>query len=188
MSEKKAGPNGAGATQAEEPATAPATTATRDAALAGASDDLAQLRVRARERDEFLDLLQRARAEFENYQKRNQKEREQERRYTYGPLALDLLPVLDNLERALFAAQLAGDAGPLATGVAMVQAQFLELLKRYGITPIEALGKPFDPHVHQAVMQKEKTGQEPNTVVQVLEQGFLNQDRVLRPAKVIVAR
>ncbi len=188
MSEKKAGPNGAGASQPEGAAADVAPVATQEATPPGAHDELALLRLRAQERDEFLDLLQRTRADFENYQKRNQKEREQERRYMYGSLALDLLPVLDNLERALSAAQQTGAAGPLAQGVAMVQTQFLELLKRYGITPIEALGKPFDPHVHQAVMQKQNTGQEPNTVAQVLEQGFLNQDRVLRPAKVVVAK
>src|SRR5262249_40285555 len=65
--------------------------------------------------------------------------------------------------------------------------QFLELLKRHGITRIEAQGKPFDPNVHQAVMQKTTDEVEPNTVVQVLEQGFMNQDRVLRPAKVVVS-
>lgn len=176
MSDKETGPNGG---NAQQEAAAPA---------AENHDDLTLLRLRAKERDQFLDMLQRARAEFENYQKRVQKEREQERRYSHGPFALDLLPVLDNLARALSAAQQAGDSGPLATGVAMVQTQFLELLKRYGITPIEALGQPFDPHVHEAVMQKDAPGQEKNTVVQVLEQGFLNQDRVLRPAKVVVAK
>ena len=69
----------------------------------------------------------------------------------------------------------------------MVMMQFLELLKRNGITRIDAEGKPFDPNLHQAVVQKPSTDVPPNTVVQVIEQGFLNQDRVLRPAKVIVS-
>ena len=70
-----------------------------------------------------------------------------------------------------------------------VQNQFLELLKRHGITRIDALGKPFDPNLHQAVMQRQRTSEvEPNTVVQVLEQGFMIHDRVLRPAKVIVSK
>jgi molecular chaperone GrpE len=69
----------------------------------------------------------------------------------------------------------------------MVQSQFLEQLKRHGITRIDANGKPFDPNLHQAVMQQPSAEHEPDTVIQVLEQGFLNHDRVLRPAKVIVS-
>src|SRR5687767_15087154 len=103
---------------------------------------------------EYRELAQRTRAEFENYQKRSQRERDQERRYWYSPLAFDLLPVLDNLDRALVAARQGGEAGPLVQGVAMVQTQLLEMLKRHGITPIEAQGQPFDPNVHQAVIQQ----------------------------------
>jgi molecular chaperone GrpE len=151
---------------------------------AGEAEKLQKL---AAERDQYLDMAQRLRAEFENYQKRSQKDREQERRYACGPLIYDLLPVFDNLERALQAAQQAGEQGALVQGVGMVQTQFLEQLKRHGITRIDAEGKPFDPNLHQAVMQKPSAGMPPNTVVQVLEQGFLNHDRVLRPAKVIVS-
>jgi molecular chaperone GrpE len=150
-------------------------------------EELDALRKQAAERDAFRDLAQRTRAEFENYQKRNQKEREQERRYWYTPLVLDLLPVLDNLERTLAAAQKAGEMGPLVQGVAMVQGQFLEMLKRHGIVRIEAEGKAFDPHVHQAVVQQASPEHKPGTVLQVLEQGFMNHDRVLRPAKVMVS-
>lgn len=149
--------------------------------------ELEKLRKQAAERDQYLDMLQRSRAEFENYQKRSQKERDQERRYALGPLVRDLLPVLDNLDRAIAAAEQVGEKGPLVEGVHMVQTQFLELLKRHGIVRIEAQGKPFDPNVHQAVMQQPSDEVEANTVVQVLEQGFMNHDRVLRPAKVIVS-
>ena len=150
-------------------------------------EELDVLRKKAGERDQYLDLAARARAEFENYQKRNQRDRELERKYAFGPLALDLLPIYDNLDRAVVASQQAGDTGPLTQGVAMVIGQFLELLKRHGITQIDCVGKPFDPNLHQAVMQKPVEDVEPNTILQVLEQGFLNQDRVLRPAKVIVS-
>lgn len=153
-------------------------------APAGENDPVRKLEA---ERDEFRALAQRLRAEFENYQKRSARERDQERKYWYAPLALDLLPVLDNLERALDAARKAGDEGPLTQGVAMVQAQFLEMLRRHGIVPIEAAGKAFDPNLHQALMQQTTEEVPPGTVVQVVEQGFLNQDRVLRPAKVIVS-
>jgi molecular chaperone GrpE len=116
-----------------------------------------------------------------------QREREMERKYAFGPLAESLLPIYDNLDRAVAAAKQAGDKGPLVQGVAMVVTQFLELLNRHGITRIDAAGKPFDPNLHQAVMQKPADDVPANTVVQVIEQGFLNQDRVLRPAKVIVS-
>ncbi len=152
------------------------------------SPELARLRKLAAERDQYLDLAQRSRAEFENYQKRNQKEREQERKYAYGPLVYDLLPVLDNLDRTLEAAQKTGDAGALVQGVALVQKQFLEMLKRHGITRVDAQpGKPFDPNLHQAVMQKPVADMGSGQIVDVHEQGYMNQDRVLRPAKVTVS-
>ncbi len=152
-----------------------------------AAEDVEKLKKAAGERDQYLDLVKRTQAEFENYQKRMQRERELDRKYAFGPLALDLLPILDNLDRAVAAARQAGDTGPLVQGVAMVVAQFLELLKRHGITRIDCEGKPFDPNLHQAVMQQASTDVEPNTILQVIEKGFLNQDRVLRPAKVIVS-
>jgi molecular chaperone GrpE len=156
-----------------------------DAAVS--AEELEQLKKSASERDTYLDLAARTRAEFENYQKRMQRERELDRKYAFGPLALDLLPILDNLERAVNAAKQAGDNGPMVQGVVMVQTQFLELLKRHGITRMDCLNKPFDPNFHQAVVQQPTNEVEPNTIVQVIEQGFLNQDRVLRPAKVIVS-
>jgi molecular chaperone GrpE len=158
-----------------------------DQIIAVTTAELDRLRQLAAERDKYLDLAARSRAEFENYQKRMQREREQDRKYSFGPMALDLLPIFDNLDRALQAGKQAGETGPLVQGVAMVQTQFLELLKRNAITRIDAEGKPFDPNLHQAVMQKTTSEVEPNTIVQVIEQGFLNQDRVLRPAKVIVS-
>jgi molecular chaperone GrpE len=150
-------------------------------------EDLESLRSRALERDKFLSMLQRTQADFENYQKRNRREREEEQRYQTAKVMNDLLPVLDNLERATAAAKQAGETGPLVQGVGLVQNQFLDLLRRYGVTRIEAQGKPFDPNLHQAVMQQPGQGQPPNTVLQVLEQGYQIQDRVLRPAKVVVS-
>lgn len=152
------------------------------------ADELEELRAKAAERDQYLDLAQRTRAEFENYQKRARKDREEEYRYRYTPLAFDLLPVIDNLERTLSAAEQGGETGTLIQGVKMVQSQFLDLLKRHGITRIDALGKPFDPNLHQAIMQQESKGHPPAMVLQVVEPGYMNQDRVLRPAKVIVSK
>ena len=154
-------------------------------------EDLEALRTRAekaeRDRDELRDLAQRTRADFENYQKRLQRDLAQERRYAEGPLAADLLPALDNLDRATAAAQQAGETGPLVQGVAMVQAQVLDVLRRHGVTPIDAQGQPFDPNRHQAVMQQPSEGVPPGTVLQVLEPGYMIHERVLRPARVVVS-
>src|SRR5262245_20070593 len=154
-------------------------------------DDLEALKARAsqaeQERDQFLGLLQRTRADFENYEKRVLRDHAQERRFMHGGLAKDLLPALDNLERATRAAQQVGEKGPLVQGVAMVQSQLLDALKRHGITRIAAEGQPFDPALHEAIMQQPAGDKKPGIVLQVVEQGFMLHDRVLRPAKVIVS-
>jgi molecular chaperone GrpE len=147
----------------------------------------ARLEAAERDRDKLDTLARQVQADFENYQKRQQRDLAVERRYAQMPLASDLLPALDNLDRALSAAQQANDKGPLATGVAMVQGQLLDALRRHGVTRIEAQGQPFDPNKHQAVMQRPSAEHPPQTVVQVLEQGYMFHDRVLRPARVAVS-
>ena len=154
-------------------------------------EDLETLRSRAekaeQERGEFKDLLLRTRADFENYQKRIQRDLSQERRFAHRSLAGDLLPALDNLERATAAANQAGESGPLVQGVAIVHSQLLDIFKRYGITPMEAQGMPFDPNLHRAVMQQPSAEAAPGTVLQILEPGYMIHDRVLRPAGVVVS-
>lgn len=154
--------------------------------------DLEALRLRAEEaeqkRDEYLDLVKRTQADFENYQKRSQRETVLERKYAHASLAIDLLPSLDNLERAITATQQANETGALVQGVSMVLTQVLDIFKRHGITRMDALGKPFDPNLHQAVMQQESAALAPNHVVAVLEQGYMIHDRVLRPARVVVSK
>ena len=147
----------------------------------------ARLQKAERQRDEYAELARQVRADFENYQKRAARDLATERRFAQPPLAGDLLPSLDNLERAIAAAKQGGDNGPLAQGVAMVQAQLLDALRRHGVTRIEAQGQPFDPNLHQAVMQQPSADHPPQTVLQVLEQGYLIHDRVLRPARVVVS-
>jgi molecular chaperone GrpE len=153
--------------------------------------EIAALRTRLeaaeKAREEFHDLALRTRADFENYQKRSQRDRETERLYAQAPLATDLLPALDNLDRALEAARQAGDNGALVQGVALVQTQLLDSLRRHGVNRIDAQGKAFDPNLHQAVMQQPSAEASPGTVLQVLEQGYVIHDRVLRPARVIVS-
>ncbi len=138
-------------------------------------------------RDQYLDLATRTRADFENYQKRMQRDLATERRFAQAPLASDLLGALDNLERATAAAEKAGEKGPLVQGVAMVHSQLLDVLRRHGVTRMEVLGQPFDPNLHQAVLQQPSKDCPPMTVVQVLEPGYLIHERVLRPARVAVS-
>ncbi|HEY8505038.1 MAG TPA: nucleotide exchange factor GrpE, partial [Gemmataceae bacterium] len=153
--------------------------------------EVEELRQRAeqaeRERDECVNLLKAKQAEFENYQKRAARDREQERAYAAAPLAAELLPVLDNLERALDAARQAGDDGPLAQGVQATYAQMLDVLRRFGVNRIEAQGRPFDPHLHEAVAQQPSADLPPQSVLQVYRQGYTIHDRVLRPASVVVS-
>jgi len=139
-----------------------------------------------RQRDEYLGLLKAKAAEFENYQKRNARERAEEQKYWTRALAADLLPALDNLERALAAA--ADDKNPLVQGVAGTQRQLLETLARYGIKRIEvAVGAPMDPNEHDAVMQQPSAEVPAGAIVQVFAPGYRIHDRVLRPASVGVS-
>jgi molecular chaperone GrpE len=160
------------------------------AAATAVMEDLDALRARAekaeRDRDELRDLARQTRADFENYQKRFQRDLAQERRFAHTELAAELLPALDNLDRATAAAKQAGETGPLVQGVGMVQSQILDALRRHGITRIEAQGQPFDPNLHQAVMQQPSKAAPPGTVLQVLEPGYMIHERVLRPARVVV--
>jgi molecular chaperone GrpE len=163
-----------------------------DTATADTAESADALRRRAeqaeRQRDEYLELVRRTQAEYENSMKRARRERDEDRQYAQGPLALDFLPALDNLERALAAARSTGDNGPLVQGVAATFAQLLDALKRHGVVRIEAApGSPFDPNRHQAVMQQPSAEHAPDSVLQVLQHGFLYHDRVLRPASVIVS-
>ena len=149
------------------------------------------LRARAetaeRERDQYIALLKSTRAELENDLKRAKKSFEDDRRYAHQSFALGVLQVLDNLERAMAEAKRAGETGPLVQGVAQIEAQMRDLFRRHGVAPIEALGKPFDPGLHQALLQQPSADHPPFTVLAVLEQGYMIHDRVLRPANVIVS-
>lgn len=160
-------------------------------AAAAVLDDLETLRNRLaateQQRDEYLDLLQRTRADFENYQKRVQRDLAENRRYALGTFTRDFLPVLDNLQRALDAARKQGEQGPLVQGVALVQSQLLDTLGRSGVTPINALEQMFDPNLHQVFSQQYRADVTPGTVVEVLEPGYRLHERILRPAKVVVA-
>ncbi len=126
----------------------------------------------------------RAAADLENYKKRAVKEREEAQKFGNERLLKDLIPVLDNLERALAAAP---EGDPLAKGVRLVLRGFEETLGRHGIKAFSALGQPFDPRLHEAVMQVAAGDQPPGTVVLEHGRGYLLNDRLVRPAMVGVA-
>jgi molecular chaperone GrpE len=139
------------------------------------------------EASEMRELAQRKQAEFENYRKRMERERMDLARYAGADVVKEVLPVLDNLERALRASGSASEA-QLRDGVAIIHRQLQEILTRLGLTEVESEGKPFDPHIHEAVSQIE-TGEHPDgTVLTVFQKGYLFKDRLLRPAMVSVAR
>jgi len=133
--------------------------------------------------DKFL----RERADMENLRKRFQKEKEDLFKYGNENLIQEILPSVDNLERAL---EHAGDdnGAAIIEGVKMTLAMLLASLKKFGVTPIEAKGMPFDPAFHQAMAQVETADQEPNTVVREFQKGYMLNDRLLRPAMVTVAK
>ena len=137
----------------------------------------------AEARDRYL----RSQADLDNYRKRARRELEDERKYALMPLLRDVLPVIDNLERALDAAQKNPDPTKILEGIKMVAQQFEETLGRHSATRIDALGQQFDPNLHQAIMQQ-PSDQPPNTVLQVTQPGFQLHDRVIRPAQVIVSK
>jgi molecular chaperone GrpE len=147
-----------------------------------------QLEAARAERDANYNLYLRAQAELQNYRKRVQKEADELRLYQSLPLGRDLLPALDNLHRALAVGETSKNVDQLLEGVRLVAKQIEAALSRHQIVPIEAAGKPFDPNFHQAIQQLPTDEHPPMTVVHEVERGFTLQDRVVRPASVIVAQ
>lgn len=125
-------------------------------------------------------------AEFENFKKRASREKDETVKLGNERLIRDLLPVVDNLERAIASADV-GDAKTLLEGVKLVARQFVETLGRFGAQPFESVGQPFDPNRHEALMQQE-ADLPPNTVVSEMAKGYFLHDRLLRPAMVVVSR
>lgn len=149
-----------------------------------AQDATAQLQA---ELEAAKDRELRGRAELENYRKRASRELEDRLRYANMSLLRDLLPVLDNVDRAIQAAEQNADASALLDGFKMVQQQIENVLKSHGCRRIEALHQPFDPHVHHAVMQQPSEEHPANTVLMVTQNGYQLHDRVVRPSQVIVS-
>ena len=139
------------------------------------------------ERDANMDRCLRAFAEFENYRRRSQKERDDERKFAPQDFMRDLLPVLDNLHRAVDAAKAGSSVTDLIKGVEMTLKMVDEALAKNGATAIPAVGQQFDPTRHAALTQIPTKEHPPMTVLQEVERGYLLHDRVLRPSRVIVA-
>jgi molecular chaperone GrpE len=126
-------------------------------------------------------------AELENFKKRATREKDEAVRFANESLVRDLLPVIDNLERAVAHAQGGGNGKPLVEGVEMVLKGILDVLAKHGVAQISAVGQPFDPEKHEAMAQVESENHAPNTVIEEHHKGYLLKDRLLRPALVTVA-
>ena len=143
-----------------------------------------------RERDEYLELAQRARADFENYRKRAAREAQEAERRGKAAIARELLPALDNLERALNAAgqDVAPSSAKIAEGVRMVLRQLKEALGKVGVREVQTQGLAFDPTRHEAVDIVGVPASDDGRIVEEVQHGYLLHERLLRPAKVVVGR
>jgi molecular chaperone GrpE len=156
-----------------------------------------QLAAAVADRDANYERWVRAQAEFENYRKRAQREADEARKYFAAALVRDVLGPLDNLHRAVAAAEAAAKSGAkidsakaideLLRGVQMVTKQFDDALAKHNVVPIEAVGQPFDPNLHEALTQVPSAEHPPGTVIQEAERGYRMHDRVIRPSRVIVS-
>jgi len=151
-------------------------------------EEIGKLQEKARERDELLDLLQRTRADYLNYQKRVKRDME-----AYGEQVLqrfieDLTPVMDHFEKAIEAAENGTEFKTFLEGIKLIQSQLYKVLADHGIERIETVGKLFNPDYHEAVMQEETAEYPEWTIIEELRQGFTLNGRTIVPARVKVAR
>jgi molecular chaperone GrpE len=153
-----------------------------DAASHAADDPLASAQ---RERDEYLDLARRTQADFENYRKRAAREAAASGERVKSGLVRELLPVVDNLERALASAQ-EGEQH-LAEGVRLVHSALIAVLERNGVVPFDPSGDRFDPGEHEALSMREQDGAQSGLVIDVVEKGYRSGGSILRPARVVVS-
>jgi molecular chaperone GrpE len=169
----------------QEPAASDAAAPAGDAVAA----DLDELTAKAAERDEFLALAQRTQADFENFRKRATREQGAAEARGVMKVVRELLPALDNLERALAAAesQPAGNEHHLAEGIRLVQAELVAAMGRIGVEGYSPKGERFDPNVHEAMAQQPVDGAESGTIVEVFQSGYRIGEDVIRPARVVVA-
>jgi molecular chaperone GrpE len=147
-----------------------------------------QLEAKEQEASSNYDRLLRQKAELDNFKKRTARERDEAIRFANEALVKDLLPVVDNLERAVAHASGGGNGKPLVEGVELVLRQFLDVLMKHGAVQIQAVGQPFDPAKHEAMVQVESSDHETNSIVEEFQKGYIFRERLLRPALVSVAK
>jgi len=152
------------------------------------TDETSELRKTLDEQGAQVQQLQRALADLDNRRKRIQRQMTDTQRFAVQGIVVDLLPVIDNFERALGAAEETGDFDALHDGLKLVHDQLLSVLKKHHVTRIEALAKAFDPNHHEAVGQMESADHPDQTVIDVHQEGYQLHDRVVRPSSVIVSR
>jgi molecular chaperone GrpE len=174
-------------TPADEPrATQPAGGPMSDEPVAAAGDECGRLKA---ERDDLLARLQRVSADYLNYQKRIQRDIEQAREYGNETLIRAIVPVLDDMERALEHARANhAEDDPLVAGMQLVHDKLLDTLGRFGLTVIQSAGKPFDPALHSALMQQESADVPEMTVLKEAARGYQLKGRTIRPAQVVVSK
>lgn len=147
-----------------------------------------QLEAKEKEANQYHDRYLRQVAELENFKRRINREKDDAIRFANEALVKDLLPIVDNLERAVAHAKGGGNGRPLAEGVEMVLRGLFDMLAKHGVVQISAVGQPFDPGKHEAMAQVESATYQPNTVVEEYHKGYLLRDRLLRPSLVSVAK
>jgi molecular chaperone GrpE len=146
------------------------------------------LAAKSQEVERLQDRLLRLQAEFENFKKRTAREKAEYLKFAHEGLVLELLPVLDNLERAITSARAEAGSTPLLEGIEMIARLFRAVLEKAGVKPMEVVGQPFDPGLHQAVEQVDSPSGGGNVVLEEVQKGYLMEGRVLRPAMVKVSR
>lgn len=148
-----------------------------------------KLKEQAQKALEYWDSILRQQADFENLRKRLEREKQEFQKFAHEDIIADLLGILDDLERSVEAAEMGQENfEAFLKGIEMILAHLFELLKRKGVVPIEAQGKKFDPHEHEALMQTETRNHEDGEVIEELQKGYKIGDRVIRTAKVRVAK
>lgn len=152
-------------------------------------DDAAKLEASDQKAQENYDRLLRLSAEFDNYKKRTARETAELVKYANEGLIKELLNIVDNLERAIESAGQESDAdNPLKQGVQLTLDEVLKILERFNVKPVKAVGEPFDPAFHQAMMQQTSADHPANTVISEMQKGYVMHDRLLRPSMVVVAK
>jgi molecular chaperone GrpE len=147
-----------------------------------------KLEAAERQAQENHERFLRAAAELDNFRKRKEREVSDLRKYANQTLLRELLGVVDNLERALAASQESGEPQGLTEGVDMTLKELLKIFEQFHVKPIESLQQPFDPNLHEAVMQEPSDAFPANTVLKELQKGYMLRDRLLRPAMVVVSK